>query len=226
MLRSWPLALAALCLVGCSVSGTAVVPGANSNGATPGQSSTPATGKAVARVTLAPDTLVLETGNTRTDLLPTVNYVDGTKDSNVVWSSSDDRIASVEPTTGRIQAIKEGNVTIIAASANDPSQRATLQLSVRKGATGEAFVEITPASVSLKPKETSQLTGRVQRTDGTGTPNLTWKSANEAVATVSSAGLVTAIAPGKTTVTATANGDATRTASATVEVTADAAASK
>lgn len=224
MRQSLALLFFSAALTACTVSGTAVV-SPNGQGGN-GSSASTAPTKAVARVTLAPDSLVLNEGTSRTDLLATVNYVDGTKDANVVWSSSDDRIATVEPTTGRVQAVKEGNVSIVAAAVSDPAQKATLQLSVRKGATGEAFVEVTPATLSLKPKQTSQLSGRVQRTDGSGTPNLTWKSSNENVATVSAQGLVTAIAVGSATITATANGDATRTASAAVTVAADEAASK
>jgi endonuclease G, mitochondrial len=71
-----------------------------------------------------------------------------------------------------------------------------------------ASVSVTPGNASLAPNETQQYsaTGR----DGTGMVSpttFTWSSTNTAVATVSTTGLVTAVADGTTTIRATsANG--------------------
>ncbi|MEE2040177.1 Ig-like domain-containing protein [Nocardiopsis sp. CT-R113] len=56
---------------------------------------------------------------------------------------------------------------------------------------------------------TQQLTATLTLTDGTAEPvtsTATWTSSDEAVATVSTAGLVTAVGPGECTVTASHSG--------------------
>jgi hypothetical protein len=59
--------------------------------------------------------------------------------------------------------------------------------------------EITPAEVSLAPRERVTLQARVSAGGG----ELTWMSSDTAVATVAAGGLVEAVAPGTTTVRAT-----------------------
>ena len=65
-------------------------------------------------------------------------------------------------------------------------------------------VTVTPASVTLNPNGTQQLTATVSPAEATET--VTWHSENEKVATVSDTGLVTAVGVGDTTITATAGG--------------------
>lgn len=64
-----------------------------------------------------------------------------------------------------------------------------------------ASVSVSPKTVSLTPGHTAQLTGRAF--DASGAPvsaPLTWESASQAIATVSSSGLVTAVGVGTTQV--------------------------
>jgi uncharacterized protein YjdB/heat shock protein HslJ len=69
-------------------------------------------------------------------------------------------------------------------------------------------VSVSPTSASLTSGQTSQLTATVKDGSGTVVPgqSVSWSSLNTAVATVSSTGLVTAVAPGSTTVKATSGG--------------------
>jgi len=70
-------------------------------------------------------------------------------------------------------------------------------------------VDVSPPLLSLHPGETGQLTALTRSSDGatlTDRP-VTWSSSDQQVATVSAAGLVTAVAPGgPVTVTATSEG--------------------
>lgn len=80
-----------------------------------------------------------------------------------------------------------------------------------------ATVTVTPGTVSLMPQATSQL--NVATADASGNSlsgrTVTWTSEPATVATVSTTGLVTAVAPGTATVTATSEG---KTGTATVTV--------
>ena len=68
---------------------------------------------------------------------------------------------------------------------------------------------------SLAPTETRQLSATVLPANHTDT--ITWSSSDDAVATVSSAGLVTAVADGTVTITARANASVSGTTTITVE---------
>lgn len=63
-------------------------------------------------------------------------------------------------------------------------------------------VNVSPASITLNPNGTQQLTATVSPAEATET--VTWHSENGEVATVSDTGLVTAVGVGDTTITATA----------------------
>jgi uncharacterized protein YjdB len=169
-------------------------------------------------VRVAPTLLVLTAGEAR-GLKATVAYSDGTLDGNVTWASSDNRIATVNPTTGQVQARQEGVVTVVAAAALAPERKALVTVTVHRGLVEEALVRIEPRTVSLRVGETRELTATVQLSDGTLSPNVGWTSTNRAVALVSGAGLVTAVGPGRATITAVSTGDATRRASCEVSVT-------
>ncbi|MCM1310303.1 MAG: Ig-like domain-containing protein [Bacteroides sp.] len=65
-------------------------------------------------------------------------------------------------------------------------------------------ITFSPASVSLTVGETATVTATITP-ESAATTELLWASANEAVATVSATGEITAVAPGQTTVTVTAN---------------------
>lgn len=66
-------------------------------------------------------------------------------------------------------------------------------------------VSVSPATLTLEVGNTSTLTATVSPTDATE-GKVVWTSSNEAVATVSEDGLVSAVAEGSATVTATAGG--------------------
>jgi|GEM_PF-1293923 len=143
----------------------------------------------------------------------------------VTWSSSDPTIASVS-SSGVITALKTGTTTIdasvLSVSGSLVSSDTLLSLSTNNGnggkKLGHAKVTVTPLPVSsvLTSPATVSLgigaTAQVAATplDSSGKPvsgyTVTWSSANSAVATVSSTGLVKGVAFGSTSVIATVNG--------------------
>lgn len=81
-----------------------------------------------------------------------------------------------------------------------------------------ASVELAPATATLEPARTQQLTATVRDTRGqtVAAPALTWTSSNAAVATVSSTGLVTAVADGAATIAAASSDGPSGSAAITV----------
>ena len=84
-------------------------------------------------------------------------------------------------------------------------------------------VTVAPASVTLEPNNTQQLTATVDATPSSADKTVTWSSSDSDVATVSTTGVVTAVAPGSATITATSNMDNTKTGTCSVTVNAPAA---
>ncbi len=80
-------------------------------------------------------------------------------------------------------------------------------------------VTVNPPTVALDPQETSQLSATPRDANGTALSGRTisWSTSASGVATVTSAGLVTAVSPGEATITATSEG---RSGSAVITVNA------
>ncbi|MDB5102147.1 MAG: hypothetical protein JWM80_6568 [Cyanobacteria bacterium RYN_339] len=76
-------------------------------------------------------------------LVAKVQLADGTISSNVDWTSSDNTVAVVNGTTGEVNALKVGTVTIKGAYSQDPSQFSVSSVTVVK--THAASPTPTPA---------------------------------------------------------------------------------
>jgi uncharacterized protein YjdB len=177
------------------------------------------TAAAVASVNVTPPTASITVGQTTTltaqPLDANGNALTGRA---VAWASSNAGVATVSD-AGVVTGVAPGDATITATS---------------EGKSGTATVTVTPipvASVTVDPATVSLTTGATQQItatprDAQGNPladrAVTWESQNPAVATVSPAGLITAVAPGNTTVTATSEG---KVGTVTVTVTAPAVGS-
>jgi uncharacterized protein YjdB len=120
----------------------------------------------------------------------------------VAWQSDDATIATVDA-TGFVRALTPGVATITASS-----EGRTAAVGVQVSPMPVARVEVSPARSQLVVGETTQLTGVAR--DAIGVPLaarvLTWSTSDPAVASVSAAGLVVAIAPGSATITAAHDG--------------------
>jgi uncharacterized protein YjdB len=131
----------------------------------------------------------------------------------ITWSSSAPSVASVS-SSGAVTALAAGS-TQITATSEGQSGSATVTVTVVPVATVVVALaassvtvgQSTQATATLKDANGNTLTGRT----------VTWSSNNTAVATVSSAGLVNALAAGSAQITATSEG---KTGSASLTVTA------
>ena len=157
----------------------------------------------VSSITLDETELTMAKGKTVT-LTATVLPED-TSDETVKWSSSNDKVATVED--GVITAVGAGKTTITAA-AGDKS--ATCDVTVIVPATG---ITLDQETLIMNAEETATLTATVTPDDVTD--KTVWTSSNTAVATVEN-GKVTAVSAGKATITAKA-GEHSATCAVTVK---------
>ncbi len=116
-------------------------------------------------------------------------------DQSVTWRTSDSAVASIDTTTGLITGAAKGTVTITARSNDNSNAVATCSLTVEKPLTN-----ITIASeISLYTNESQILVPVLDPTDSSH-PEIEWSTDDSKIATVSSNGIVTAVAPGTTTI--------------------------
>ena len=120
----------------------------------------------------------------------------------VTWNSSQQAVATVS-TTGLVTAIAPGTTTITATS-----ETITANVSITVALVPVAVVTLTAPKIAFNPGDISQYAA--QPKDAQGNPlsgrTVTWGSSQQAVATVSSSGLVTAVGTGTTSITATSEG--------------------
>ncbi|HET7623398.1 MAG TPA: Ig-like domain-containing protein, partial [Gemmatimonadaceae bacterium] len=163
----------------------------------------------VSSVSVVPGTVTLTSGKSAklgtTVLDDRGNSVD---EKTVTWSSDNEKVAAVS-SDGTVSALSTGTATITAiATGKGSSGKGKVgkgQVKVTTGTAPVASVTVTPTADTLIISSTVQLTAIAKDSDGTalGGRTVTWSSSNSAAATVSSSGVVSGLAPGKTTIKAT-----------------------
>lgn len=157
----------------------------------------------VASVRLNPVVLTVNVNQTA-QLAATVTADPGVSQA-VTWTSSDATLATVS-NAGAVAGLAQGRVTITATSVADPTKQATATVDVK----GQVHaVAISPSPAGVRTNSTLQLVANVNADPGVSRA-VSWTTANPAVATVSSAGVVTGIVDGTTTITATSHADPQR----------------
>ena len=147
----------------------------------------------VTSVSLNKTTLTLDKGDSET-LTASVSPTDATNQA-VTWSTSSDAVATVD-SNGKVTAVGRGEASITATSADNAAIKATCKVTVNVPVTG---VSLDESAATLSIKETLQLNAKVSPEDASNS-NVTWKSSDPTVATVSDSGLVTAKAKGNATI--------------------------
>ncbi len=130
----------------------------------------------------------------------------------IAWSSSNTAVAAVSA-SGVVTGGAPGSATITATSEGKSGS-----VTVTVTAVPVAAVSVAIADASLETGQTAAATATPRDASGaalTGRP-VTWSSSNTSVATVSSAGVVTAVGPGTAIITATSEG---KSSTVTVTVT-------
>jgi uncharacterized protein YjdB len=165
----------------------------------------------VASVALSPATATLAVGATQ-QLTATVSPSNASNKA-VSYASSNTAVATVN-SAGLVTAVASGTATIT-VTTQDGAKTASSTITV---VVPVASVALSPATASIAVGASQQLTATVSPSNATNKA-VSYTSSNTAVATVNSAGLVTAVAAGTATITVTTqDGAKTSTTSITVSV--------
>ena len=135
----------------------------------------------------------------------------------VIWSSSDDSIATVDA-NGVVTAKAVGTVTITATATEDSSVKAECAITIKSTIVYAESISLNYTNEALKVDNTLQLTATIlpANTDDMG---ITWESSNTSVATVNASGLVTIVGEGSAVITATSNSNNSVKAECTITAT-------
>lgn len=136
------------------------------------------------------ETLILET-----DIQP-----NNASNKKITWSSSNTNIATVN-SDGKVDALKEGTVKIIAKSNNEKED--SIELTIEKPVIEVNRIVLDQKNISLNEGEIVKITESVCPIDATD-KSVKWESSDDNIATVKD-GKVTAIKEGVATITATSN---------------------
>jgi len=164
---------------------------------------------AVTGVALNKSYVSLVVGGTET-LTPTITPANATN-KTVSWRSSNNSIATVSA-QGIVAGVAAGTATITVTTVDG-----------NKTADCTVTVTVPVIGVSLNKSSTSIVVGNTETLSPTITPanatnkTVSWRSSNASIATVSSNGTVTAVAPGSATITIT-TADGNKTATCTVTI--------
>ena len=149
-----------------------------------------------------------------TVVLTATIYPEDATEKDVVWSSSDEAVATVDE-NGLVTAIAVGEATITATTVDGSNLFASCKVTVVP--TLAESIALDKTEISLEATETVTLVATVLP-ELTTNKSVTWTSSNESVATVDTNGLVTAIALGEAVITATTNDGSNLSASCKVSV--------
>ncbi len=165
----------------------------------------------VTGVTLSDSTATITAGQTKT-LTATVAPENAT-DKTVSWSSSDEAVATVED--GVVTAVAAGTATIT-VTTTDGGFTATCAITVEAATVAVTGVTVSPETDTISVSDTITLTATVAPENATN-KTVTWSSSDDAIATVTDAGVVEGKSAGTATITVTTeDGNFTDTAAITV----------
>ncbi|WP_395014443.1 glycosyl hydrolase family 95 catalytic domain-containing protein, partial [Robinsoniella peoriensis] len=170
----------------------------------------------VSAITVSPKDATVKTGASVT--LTGEIQPENASNQNMIWTSDNEGVATVAG--GVVTGVAEGTATITVTSAENDTIRDTATITVENGEPEIVEVEsvsVEPAALSLTEEETRNLAHTITPSNATN-QNVSWSSDNEAVATVSQAGVVTAIKEGTANITVTTESN-NKTATCIVTVT-------
>ncbi|WP_342058627.1 beta strand repeat-containing protein [Aeromonas sp. OTU364] len=190
---------------------------ASLNGVTSAGTVLTVTNATVSQIQITPPSLTLAKG-TKGKLTAIATYSDNsTQDisNQVVWNSSNIGVATIN-LSGEVSAVSNGSATLTGSVGAVTSN--SVSLSVTNASVNQIDLSATASTLAAGTK--AQLTAVASYSDGSSqniTPLVSWSSSDSDVATVSTSGEVTAVAPGTAVITGSFGG---QTSNLTVTVTA------
>ncbi|MDG3059659.1 Ig-like domain-containing protein, partial [Vibrio parahaemolyticus] len=160
----------------------------------------------ITSIQVTPSPVNVAKGQTQ-QLTATATFSDATSSdvsNSVTWTPLDTATATVSP-AGLLSAVEVGNTTLTATKDGVTSNTVDVNVS----AAVITSIQVTPSPVNVAKGQTQQLTATATFSDATSSDvsnSVTWTPLDTATATVSSAGLLSAVEVGNTTLTATKDG--------------------
>ncbi len=165
----------------------------------------------VSEIKLSSSTLTVHVG--KTGQLTATVFPEKAIAKTVSWKSSNTAVATVDA-NGKVTAVAPGTATITATATDVGGVSASCSVTIPQLVTG---ITLNKSSMSLHTGKNESLTVTISPGNATNKA-VTWKSSDATVATVSTSGKVTAVAPGKATITVTAKDGSGKSASCEVTV--------
>lgn len=167
----------------------------------------------VAGVSLSPDSLHLKVG--QTDTVTTVIDPQDASDQRVTWISSDESVATVDP-SGVVTAEGLGSATVAVMTSDGNYVAVCAVLVTVDGYVPVESVSVAPFTLDLGVDVSHMLAATILPANASNA-DVSWTSSDESVATVTSIGVVRGVSGGTATIVATSvDGDITGSCSVTV----------
>ena len=160
--------------------------------------------KPISSIALTPSAPMIQMG-TSLSVSATATYTDSTTQeltTDLVWTSTDSTVATVSK-AGIINAIKVGNVTIVAAYPGS-SASGSVKVVVNDGPLTQ--IRLSPATMQVPTGSTQQFAATGIFADQVSLDigsTVTWSSSDPTVASISTSGLASGLKTGVVTITAT-----------------------
>jgi uncharacterized protein YjdB/C1A family cysteine protease len=204
-------AVSSLGLVRGVAAGTAMIKATTQDGGKSASCAAMVSTVPVSSVSLNKTSISIAAGNTepiQAIILPT-----NATNKNINWASSNPTIATVTG-AGIVTGLTPGAVTITAAT-QDGGKTASCAVTVTP--VPVASVSLNKTSIELPAGAAEALVSTILPTNATN-KNINWASSDPSVAPVSSAGIVTGVAPGMAVITADSAADSSKSATCIVTV--------
>ena len=150
----------------------------------------------VDKITVNKSEILLTVG--KTDKIAVKVTPDDASDKNVIFTSGDNSIATVDK-YGNVTAVGEGETYITIASVSDPSKTKTVKVRVYIPENPGYLIDV-PENAEVEVGETVNLGIKV--TPAENAPKAVYDSSDESIVMVDADGNITGVAPGKTTIIA------------------------
>lgn len=177
----------------------------------------------VSSVTVSPTTVSLSV-NGVTTLAATATMSDGSKvttASSFTWSSDKTNVATVD-SSGKVTAKGVGTAVITVTYTDEDGNKKSATCTVTVANRTVSAVSLNKSTTTITRGSTETLSVTATMSDGskiTNASSFTWESNNTSVATVNSAGKITAVATGEATITVSYTDEDGNKKSATCTVT-------
>lgn len=140
--------------------------------------------------------------------------VTGTTDNSVIWTNSDNSVATFE--NGIVKALKVGKTIITATSNENLKKSASCTVYVKENESKEIVVSINPISFeSLGIDETQTLSATV--TNYIINSGVTWSSSAASIISVEQTGIITGKSSGTAVITATSKENSSKSATISIK---------